>query len=220
MIIHDVRVGTLRPLPREGQRTGIYKEPVGGRVRVGVEGVAGDHQGDRRVHGGPEKAVHYMPTETYPLLAARRPDLADVFVPGSLGENLSGSGLTEDNVCLGDRYRIGTVVLEVSQPRRPCWKIDHRFGTEGLVPLINELGRPGWYFRTHTPGELTTGDRIELVARAAPKFPLSRLLAAFADHRPAPTELLLLADAPALNHDWAERLRRRATWLESNAPTP
>ncbi|MDO5701714.1 MAG: MOSC domain-containing protein, partial [Bowdeniella nasicola] len=205
--------------PREGQRTGIYKEPVVGRVRVDAAGLVGDHQGDRRVHGGPEKAVHYLPAETYPLLAIRRPDLAVDFVPGSLGENLSGHGLTEDNVCLGDRYRIGTVVLEVSQPRRPCWKIDHRFDTDGLVPLINELGRPGWYFRVLTPGELAAGDTIELVARPAPEFTLSRLLASFASHRPAQDELLLLAGAPALNHDWAERLRRRAAWLGSNTTT-
>ena len=220
MILHQVRVGTLRPLPPEGQRTGIYKDPVAGGVHVGFEGVKGDHQGDRRVHGGPEKAVHYMPVEAYPLLTSRRPELADCFVPGSLGENLSGRGLTEDNVHLGDRYLIGTVVLEVSQPRRPCWKIDHRFGTEGLVPLINELGCPGWYFRVLTPGELAAGDKMELVERPAPEFTLSRLLAAFAAHRPDSAELLLLADAPALNHDWADRLRRRAAWLESNAPTP
>lgn len=219
MILHQVRVGTLRPLPPEGQRTGIYKHPLAGRVEVGFEGVAGDHQGDRRVHGGTEKAVHYMPVETYPLLAARRPDLTDEFVPGSLGENLSGQGLTEDNVHVGDRYRIGTVVLEVSQPRRPCWKIDHRFGAEGLVPLINELGCPGWYFRVLAPGQLAAGDQIELVERTCPELTLSRLLAAFAEHRPDPGELLLLAEAPGLNADWADRLRRRAVWLQSNAPS-
>ena len=219
IVLDQVRVGRLRPLPREGQRTGIFKEPVVGRVAVGAEGLAGDHQGDRTVHGGPDKAVHYYPAESYALLAARRPDLVSQLVPGSLGENLSAHGLTEDDVCLGDTYRVGTVVLQVSQPRRPCWKIDHRFDTEGLVPLISTLGRPGWYFRVLTPGELEAGDAIELADRSAPGLTLARLLATFGAHRPDPEELRLLAAAPGLTVGWVDRLERRASWLEGASPT-
>lgn len=218
IVLEQVRVGRLRPLPREGQRTGIYKEPVAGAVAVGLEGLAGDHQGDRAVHGGPDKAVHYYPAESYAELAARRTDLADALVPGSLGENLSARGLTEDTVCLGDAVRIGTVVLQVSQPRRPCWKIDHRFDTDGMVPLINELGRPGWYFRVLEPGELAAGDAIELVDRPAPDLTLARLLTSFGAHRPDPAELRLLAGAPGLTAGWVDRLERRAAWLEGAPP--
>ncbi len=216
-IVDAVRVGSLRPLPREGHLTGMYKEPVSGPVRVGPLGLAGDHQADKTVHGGPDKAVHLFPADHYPVLAAARPDLAPLLVPGVLGENLSVRGLDETGVCLGDLWEAGGVRLQVSQPRRPCWKIDHRLGTDGMVPLLNELRRPGWYFRVLVPGELQAGDELRLVERLADGLTLRGLLEAFAEHRPDPALLRRYADAPGLTPAWVDRLRRRADWLDANA---
>ncbi|WP_432557593.1 MOSC domain-containing protein [Granulicoccus sp. GXG6511] len=216
-MLDAVFVGTPAPLAPEGQLSAIVKHPVGGAVRVDADGLTGDQQGDLRVHGGPEKAVHLYPPENYALLAAARPELAGQLRPGVLGENLSAPGLTESAVCIGDIYRIGTVRLQVSQPRRPCWKIDHRLDSPGLNQVVVKLGCPGWYARVLTPGELAAGDPVSLDDRPAPDMTLARLLATDRDHRPAPDELRALAAAPGLNDDWRARLLRRAEWLLSRS---
>ncbi|MDO5682369.1 MAG: MOSC domain-containing protein [Propionibacteriaceae bacterium] len=213
-----VFVGTPVPLQPEGQLSSIVKHPVTGRVHVDAEGLTGDEQGDRRVHGGPEKAVHFYPPENYQRLASARPELAEALQVGVLGENLSAPGLTEAEVCIGDIFSIGTVVLQVSQPRRPCWKIDNRLGSPGLNQVVVKLGCPGWYARVLNPGELGIGDAIELLERPAPGLSLARLLAADRDHRPDPAELQVLAGAVGLNEDWQARLLRRAQWLSQRAP--
>ncbi|WP_425309228.1 MOSC domain-containing protein [Ammonicoccus fulvus] len=123
--------------------------------------------------------------------------------------------MTEAEVCLGDVFRIGTVLIQVNQPRRPCWKIDNRLDSPGLNRVIVELGCPGWYARVLHPGTLAAGDEIVCDDRPAPELTLTRLLAADRDHRPDPEELGLLAAAPGLNSDWVERLERRAQWLRS-----
>ena len=204
--IDAVFVGTLRPLPPEGQQTGMFKMPVTGPVAAGREGLAGDMQADLRVHGGPEKAVHYYPAEHYAALAG-------VLIPGVLGENLSGRGLTEDSVCIGDVFAIGTCRLQVSQPRQPCWKISHRLGHEPMSRVIADAGLTGWYFRVLEAGEISAGDGIECVERPAPGLTLARLWTARLAHRPDPAELRCLAAAPGLNPDWVKRLVERAVWL-------
>ena len=211
--IRAVYVGTLRALPPEGQQTGIFKSPVDGPVAVGTSGLAGDMQGDRRVHGGPEKAVHYYPAEHYPLLAARVPAITASLVPGVLGENLSGIGLTEATVCIGDIYAAGTCRLQVSQPRQPCWKISHRLGHAPMSRLIADLGCTGWYFRVLQAGNIEAGDAVECIERPAPDVSLARLWAVKEAHRPDSAELEYLAAASGLNPDWAARLRARAVWL-------
>ncbi len=212
-VLTSVFVGKPVPLPPEGQLSGIFKHPVEGPVAVDHEGLAGDEQGDRRVHGGPEKAVHLFPPESYDLIARARPAIAGELRAGVLGENLSAPGLTEAEVCLGDVFRIGTVLIQVSQPRRPCWKIDNRLDSPGLNRVIVELGCPGWYARVLRPGTLAAGADIVREDRPAPGLTLARLLAADRDHRPDPDELALLAAAPGLNSDWVERLERRGEWL-------
>lgn len=211
--IDAVFVGGIRPLGPDGRPSAIVKTPRSGPVGVGVEGIAGDEHGDPRVHGGPEKAVHYYPSSSYAILAAERPELAEAFVPGSLGENLSGR-LTESDVCIGDVYRVGSVDLEVSQLRRPCWKIEARFGAAGLIDLIDRTGCTGWYFRVRTPGTLEVGADVELVDRPSPGLTLARLHAAEVAEAPDAAELRLLAAAPGLNATWASRLRARAEWIE------
>lgn len=208
--------GRLQPLPPEGQITGIFKQSVA-MAQVGPEGLAGDAQGDRRVHGGPEKAVHYYPAEHYARLVAECPGLAEALVPGVLGENISATGLTEQNVCIGDVYALGECRLQVSQPRRPCWKISHRLEHPGLSRLVADLGLTGWYFRVLVGGEIRAGDALQRVECPAPGLTLARLWAASEAHRPALAELRALAAAPGLNGDWVRRLTERADWLAQHA---
>jgi MOSC domain-containing protein YiiM len=212
-------IGSLQPLPPEGQQTGIFKTAVSGPLAVTLDGLCGDRQGDRRVHGGPEKALHYYPAEHYDVLAGLLPRLADQFVPGVLGENLSARGLTEAEACLGDIFVVGSCRVQLSQPRQPCWKINHRLGHQNLSRMIADGGLTGWYFRVLGEGQIRAGDSLTLEARPSPGLTLARLSAANLAHRPAPAELETLAAASGLAPEIARRLRQRAVWLSGLTET-
>ena len=216
--VQQVFVGGLRPLPPEGQMSGIFKEAVGEPVPLGAEGLAGDRHGDPRYHGGPDKALHHYPAEHYAVLAIRWPALAEALRPGVLGENLATTGWTEAEVCIGDVFRLGPCRIQVTQPRQPCWKIDHRLGQPGVSAFIVEQGLTGWYCRVLEGGMVAPGAAFELLERPAPGASLTRLWAANHAHRPDPAELDALAAAPGLASAWVSKLRARADWLRRHAP--
>lgn len=142
--------------------TSIFKTPVEGKVRLVEHNIAGDRQSDLRVHGGPYKAVYLYPFEHYAYWQQQLPD-ADLPY-GAFGENLTTEGLTEDVVHIGDRVRIGSAVLQVTQPRMPCYKLALRFGRADMVRRFWASGRSGIYFSVVEEGELESGDRIEVIA--------------------------------------------------------
>ena len=214
--VQQIFVGGLHPLPPEGQVSGIFKEAVAGPVLLSVEGLAGDRHGDPRYHGGPEKALHHYPAEHYAALALRWPAAAQALRPGALGENLSTTGWTEQNVCVGDVFRIGPCRVQVSQPRQPCWKINHRIGEAGLSAFIAEQGLVGWYCRVLEGGVVEPGATFELLERPGPDVTLARLWAAGQAHRPDPAELEELAAAPGLTPAWVRKLTERAAWLRQH----
>jgi MOSC domain-containing protein YiiM len=155
--------------PREiGRRRGrpvlsaIGKAPVDGRIRVAGVNVAGDDQADRRVHGGPDKAVYAYAAEDTAWWAA---ELGRELGPGAFGENLTVEELDVTGAVIGERWRAGTVTLEVCQPRLPCFKLGLRFGDPGMVRRFAEVGRPGAYLRIVDEGELGAGDPVELLER-------------------------------------------------------
>jgi MOSC domain-containing protein YiiM len=207
--------GTVR-LDPDGRESGIVKTPVRGRIAVDAQGLAGDVQCDRRAHGGPEKAVHQFAAASYRRLAAHAPECAPVLAVGSIGENLSAEGMDEANVHVGDVYQAGTTLLEVSQPRSPCWKIDARYGTEGLAAFIATHGITGWYYRVLRPGQMEAGDAITLVDRRDDAPSIERFWRVQTAHRPELAELQRLADAPGLSADWKRRLEQRLAWLRAN----
>jgi MOSC domain-containing protein YiiM len=140
----------------------IRKVPVQGRVRVEGVNVAGDQQADLRVHGGPDKAVYAYAGEDIAWWAAQ---LETELPYGVFGENLTTEGVDVSGAVIGERWRIGTVELEVSQPRLPCSKLGIRFGDQKMVRRFGEASRPGAYLRIVTEGELGAGDEIELLSR-------------------------------------------------------
>ena len=161
----SVNVGRPRQISvRRGRplMSSIGKAPVEGRVRVEGINVAGDEQADRRVHGGPDKAVYVYASEDAAWWAAR---LAREIPPGMFGENLTLEGVDVSNAVVGERWRAGTVELEVSQPRLPCAKLGLRFGDPQMVRLFGESRRPGAYLRIVREGELGAGDAVELLSR-------------------------------------------------------
>lgn len=167
--------GRAVPYTRPGSRSAIDKRPLQGLVRIGERGLDGDEQGDLRVHGGPDKAVHHYPHEHYRAWREEIGAHALLDAPGAFGENLSSEGLTEAQVCLGDRYRFGGAVLEVSQARQPCWKLNDRFGVADMARRVQASGRTGWYYRVIEAGEAAAGERLALVERPWPQWSLQRI---------------------------------------------
>lgn len=216
----QIFVGSLAPLPGSGRLTGMFKHPAEGPQEIGPEGFAADQQADRRVHGGPEKAVHLYPADHYARLAESFPEAAERLVPGSLGENLSTRGLTEADVCIGDVFRLGTVRLQVCQPRSPCWKIDTRFGVDGMAALIAETGMTGWYWRVLEPGRAQAGDALVLAERAPEGITLAAAMAIWRAHRPDLAELERVAAAPGIATGWRRKILDRADWLRQQPDQP
>lgn len=208
--------GQVQAMPGDGRPTGIFKQPVQNRVRVGVEGLEGDAQGDRRVHGGPEKALHQFARPSYARLAEQFPECAGEFVAGSMGENLSVAGLDETQVRIGDVFALGGARIQLSQPRTPCWKIDARFGLEGIAGFVAAQGIAGWYYRVLDPGQVGPGDELRLLDRNAQALSLHQFNQLVRAHRPQVVDLLRVAGLPGLAPAWAERLRARARWLHDN----
>jgi MOSC domain-containing protein YiiM len=219
-MIDGLYIGGIAPLPPEGQASGIFKRPAAGPVRLTRQGLVGDAQADRRVHGGPDKALHHYAAENYPRLAAAFPAQAAQLVPGSIGENLSTRGWTEASVCIGDLFRVGGARVQVSQPRSPCWKIDHKFAAPGMSRFIAEAGITGWYYRVVEEGELAPGDPFELLERPAPAATLARLWRVGLMHRPDEAELADLAATPGLAAGWVRKLDERAEWLRRHGREP
>lgn len=211
--VDAVFVGDLRPLPPEGQLSGIFKTAVLGRVRLTPAGLEGDRQGDPRYHGGPEKALHHYPAEHYARLSAHWPELEGRLAPGVLGENLSTRGMNEHSVCIGDVYRLGDCLIQVSQPRQPCWKISHRLDVSRASVFVADEGITGWYYRVLEGGELQAGDELMLLERPNPWLPLAEYWQSVTAHRPEPATLRRIAVAVGLAADKAARCAERADWL-------
>lgn len=206
----SVHVGPAQRFDDDTERpwvSAIGKSALTGPVRVAQHNITGDEQADRRHHGGPDKAVFVYPSEHYPLW---REELGLPWVgPGAFGENLAVVGPTEDDVCLGDVWDVGQVSLQVSQPRRPCWKPARHWGVPDLVPRIQGSGRTGWYLRVLSCGFLQAGDAMVLRDRPYPQWTVARV----SHTMHAPTSDLAttraLAGCPALLDRWREELTRR-----------
>lgn len=176
---------------RGKEQSAIAKQPVAGRVAISVAGVASDIQADLHHHGGPDMAVHHYPLDHHAFWRAELGDKALLDEPGSFGSNLATLGLVETEVMLGDRFRLGTSLLEACQPRQPCWKIEHRFGHKGMVKTIMRTARCGWFYRVIEPGEAQAGDSLVLVDRGLADWSMARLFEAiWGTSTPPDTELL------------------------------
>ena len=202
--------GASDPMQRP-YSTGYFKEPVAGPVRVGFTNLAGDGQADLVSHGGPDKAVLAYSADHYPKWRAELgiPDMTY----GGFGENLTVAGLTEAGVCVGDVWRIGPVLLAVSQPRQPCWKTARRHGRKDLPARVVETGRSGWYYRVLEEGEIEALLPVELVERPNPDWPVSRAYEVMYADKEDEMLTLMLAGVPGLAANWQDALLQRADRL-------
>lgn len=213
MTVISVNVGLPRQVRWNGRMvlTSIFKEPVAGRVRLRGDNLDGDRQADLTVHGGPDKAVYAYPSEHYAFWQTKLPEAELPW--GAFGENLTLAGWLEDEVHVGDRFRIGTAELIVTQPRMPCFKLGLRFGRDDMLARFLDSGRPGIYFRILAEGEIAAGDSIERLADDPRRVPLFDLFQIFSSrHTLTAADRDLLARAvlvPALAEGWRDYFRRR-----------
>ena len=205
----SLRVGRIQQFGPAGQPSAIAKLPVDRALSVDASGLAQDQHADSVHHGGIDKAVHHYPAEHYAVWAAELPQRAALFVIGGFGENLSTLGLTEDNVCLGDIFQVGSVTLQVSQGRNPCWKLNHRFGVPDMVRRVQDSGRTGWYYRVLAVGSMAPEDAINLVERPLPAWPLTRLFRVLHAEQPDRRALEALAEMSVLAASWRDKARKR-----------
>jgi len=192
------------PEPSGGRywTSGIFKSAVTGPVHLASENLAGDSQADLKVHGGPDKAVCVYSAGHYPFW--RQKLGVQECGPGWFGENFSVEGQTEVDVAIGDTYRIGTAVVQVSQPRAPCWKLGRRWSRLDMPKLVLQSGRTGWYLRVIEAGDVESGDMFTLVERPFPRWTIDAVNAV-AYSRGGTTDLEAareLANCAALAESW------------------
>lgn len=207
--INAVLIGKAVDFTRPGSRSAISKQPLlAARVAVAMLGLCGDEQGDRRVHGGADKAIHHYPFDHYAVWRDELGEHALLAGPGAFGENISTIGMTEHDLCLGDRLALGTAVVEVTQLRQPCWKLSDRFAIVDMARRVQESGRTGWYYRVLQSGHVQAGDELVLLERRFPRWPLSRLVEVLYRRQSTPEmlqEILLLPLVPS----WRTLFERR-----------
>jgi MOSC domain-containing protein YiiM len=197
-------------------RTSFYKYPVTGPRWMGTTNIAGDAQADTKAHGGPEKAVLAYSADHYPLWKQELPDVP--LDHGGFAENLSITGMSEATVCLGDSYRIGDALVQVSQARQPCWKISRRWRVSDFALRVQKTGRTGWYLRVLQEGEIEAGMDVKLVERLHPEWTIARcneVMHVLKKDRDLAAEL---ASLPELAASWRKTLEKRAATGQNPDP--
>ena len=187
--------------------TGIFKQPVPGRIHLRTLNLDGDRQADLSVHGGPHKAVYAYPSEHY---AFWRHELPGMELPwGMFGENFTTAGLTEDELHIGDRFQIGSAIVMVRQPRMPCYKLAVKFQREDILERFLLSGRSGFYFSVEREGEVAAGDSFELLSREQDGMTIAEMNRLFFREKYHHELLQKALNTPALPEHWREYFARR-----------
>ena len=201
------------PQPFNGaELSAIDKRPFEGPVMIRSFGIEGDMVADTRHHGGPDMAVHWYPADHYAEWDAWLGGHDLLSGPAAFGENLMANGPVETEVCIGARFRFGEAVLEISQPRAPCWKIEHRFGRKGMVKRILAQHTCGWYLRVIEEGRAETGDELVMIEEGHSDWSVARAFAALYDPDcdPNAEELAALASLDRLSGEWRDKAQKRS----------
>jgi MOSC domain-containing protein YiiM len=205
----SINAGLPRDVEWRGQivQTSIFKEPVAGTVKVRRLNIDGDRQSDLTVHGGADKAVYVYPSEHYAFWREELPSLA--FPLGAFGENFTITGLDEESVHIGDRFRIGSAEFVVTQPRMPCFKLGIRFGRPDMIKRFLQSGRTGFYLAVTREGDVTAGDAIALTASDPEAITVADVVSLYASDADNQELLRRVSALPALPEGWRDYFRKR-----------
>lgn len=197
---------------RDQHYSAIGKTRRVGAVRLGWSGFEGDAVADPVHHGGWDKAVHLYPQEHYPFWRELMPDQTVLAEPGAFGENIASTGMTEAELCIGDRFTMGSAIVEVSHGRQPCWKLNHRFSAPGMMATVISTARAGVYFRVIQEGEVEAGGEMVLIDRPQPDWSIERVfnLLVAGGHKREQDAVLALARMTLLAEVWRHRARKLA----------
>lgn len=204
-------VGQPRTVEWKGKDvlTSIFKEPVEGQLRLTKLNLDGDQQADLTVHGGELKAVYVYPAEHYDSWRAELPELPLIEgVWGAFGENFTTRGLHEDEVHIGDRFRVGSAEVQVTEPRMPCSKLAVRFQRKDMTKRFLRSGRTGFYFRVLQAGDVQAGDTLELLGRVEPSVPVSTITRLYSREITDKAVLRQAAELEVLPDSWREYFRK------------
>lgn len=182
----------------------FVKQVVDGPVTVSNAGITGDEVADNKNHGGPDKAILCYASAHYPAWKTEHPQLD--FAPGGFGENLTLAGVTEADVCIGDRWRCGDCEFEISQPRQPCWKISRRWKTKSMTKEVAQTGRTGWYLRVIIGGSLTAESTIERIQCPNPDWSVARANDILYGREVDRMSVHQLMNLPELSREWKDAL--------------
>ncbi|WP_027410531.1 MOSC domain-containing protein [Anoxybacteroides tepidamans] len=217
MKVVSVNVGMPTTIMIDGKSitTGIYKQPIDSSVAITKQNLAGDGQADLIHHGGPDKAICAYPSEHFAVwerLYQRS------FIPGSFGENLTLFGLTEIEACIGDIFEVGTAVIQLSQPRQPCFKLAKRHGLKDLPLKVQQMGYTGFYFRVLQEGYVQQGDRLTLVGRSSHPLSVRYVNDIYYIDKTNVAAMKEIVAEPALSTDWRHSFMKRIEALEPFSP--
>ncbi|KAF2654791.1 PK beta-barrel-protein domain-containing protein-like protein [Lophiostoma macrostomum CBS 122681] len=173
--LSQLRAGKIKSLWGKGIASAIYKTPLSGPVQVVKMGISRDEHAFPG-HNSPDKALLHYSSSHYAKWKAELPNSAHLFRPGAFGENLYSEEIDETTMCIGDKVSIGEVLLEVTEPRAPCFKLNHRFETKDMAKRAQTLFRTGWLYRVLQPGTINPGDQIVLVERPHPQWTVARIM--------------------------------------------
>jgi MOSC domain-containing protein YiiM len=198
MNVLSLQFGRIAPFGPDGIPSGFVKVPTLDRTEVRYLGLVGDAQADLQLHGGADKAVYGYAASHYGEWLADFPEHEALLKPGGFGENLTITGMDERQICVGDVHRIGTTILQVCQPRVPCYKLALRFADNRMPRAMVRSGRAGWYYRVLKEGHLQVGDDLEVLERPHPNFPLPKLVEIVNYGRAGLSDLRTMATMPGL----------------------
>ena len=202
--IKSVNAGKIAAAGEAGLQTALIKTSVSGSVTVTTLGICGDEHAHEAFHGGENKALHQYPQEHYAAWRLEFP-ASDKFHSGAFGENLATVGATEESVCIGDIVRAGSVVLELTQPREPCFVLSEMFGVPEFARRVQATRRCGWYWRVLQEGTLRAGDNMVLLNRPNPEWSVAAVMDLWWRDTLNREKLEKLAELVALPEKWRKR---------------
>ncbi|OLY44851.1 MOSC domain-containing protein YiiM [Bartonella apis] len=202
-------VGPIKAIGPENLQSGIDKKLVDRPLFLTKTGFIGDEQADKKHHGGMEKAVHHYDFDHYAFWKNELGHKAVFDTPTAFGENLSTSGLSEKDIAVGDVYRLGKAIIEVSQGRQPCFRLNVRFGVADMSVRTQKSGRTGWYYRVLQEGEVALQDELQLIERLHEEWTIYRLWKAFYVTRTDYEELSHIASLNELSPSWRSLAQKR-----------